>query len=239
MNDSSTFNLTQYCLENSTKKFPYKCALQVFTDNGELNESWTYKEINSAVLGVASYFSSLDIPLKSRILLRMGNSSDFPLVFLGAIAAGFVPIPTSSMLTAYECEFILKDSNAIVIVHDDKTELPKNIGNSKLLGADKIAEMKPFPIGGYVDSGLNDPAFLVYTSGTSGQPKGVLHAHRSLLGRKPMYNDWYGISDADILLHAGAFNWTYTLGTGLLDPWVNGATSIIYAGKARSRKFGP
>ena len=46
-----------------------------------------------------------------------------------------------------------------------------------------------------------------------------------------MYKDWYGISNSDILLHAGAFNWTYTLGTGLMDPWVNGATSVIYAGK--------
>ena len=231
MNEFKTLNLTQYCLENSTKKFPHKCALQVYTDNSELKESWTFTEINRAILGVAAYFSALELPSKSRILLRIGNSSDFPMVFLGVIAAGFVPIPTSSMLTAYECDFLLKDSNAAVIVHDDKTELPQKIGNSTLLGADEISEMKSFPVGNYVETTFNDPAFLVYTSGTSGRPKGVLHAHRSLLGRKPMYNDWYGISDADILLHAGAFNWTYTLGTGLLDPWVNGATSIIYAGK--------
>ena len=46
-----------------------------------------------------------------------------------------------------------------------------------------------------------------------------------------MYQGWYGISAADRMLHAGAFNWTFTLGSGLTDPWANGATAIIYTGE--------
>ncbi len=46
-----------------------------------------------------------------------------------------------------------------------------------------------------------------------------------------MYQGWYGISADDRMLHAGAFNWTFTLGTGLTDPWANGATAIIYTGE--------
>jgi acyl-coenzyme A synthetase/AMP-(fatty) acid ligase len=46
-----------------------------------------------------------------------------------------------------------------------------------------------------------------------------------------MYQGWYGISAADRLMHAGSLNWTYTLGTGLADPWANGATAIIYTGE--------
>jgi acyl-coenzyme A synthetase/AMP-(fatty) acid ligase len=45
-----------------------------------------------------------------------------------------------------------------------------------------------------------------------------------------MYQGWYGIGPDDIMLHAGAFNWTYTLGVGLLDPWANGATAVLYNG---------
>jgi acetyl-CoA synthetase len=45
-----------------------------------------------------------------------------------------------------------------------------------------------------------------------------------------MYRGWYGIGPNDRMLHAGAFNWTFTLGTGLTDPWGNGATAIIYTG---------
>lgn len=46
-----------------------------------------------------------------------------------------------------------------------------------------------------------------------------------------MYQGWYGIGASDRMLHAGAFNWTFTLGTGLTDPWANGATAIIYTGE--------
>ena len=45
-----------------------------------------------------------------------------------------------------------------------------------------------------------------------------------------MYQDWYGITANDVVLHAGAFNWTYTLGVGLIDPWANGATAVLYNG---------
>ena len=87
------------------------------------------------------------------------------------------------------------------------------------------------PRADYADTSADDPAFLIYTSGTTASPKGVLHAHRSAFGRRPMYQGWYGIGPDDRMLHAGAFNWTFTLGTGLTDPWANGATAIIYTGE--------
>ncbi len=45
--------------------------------------------------------------------------------------------------------------------------------------------------------------------------------------RQMMHHGWYGLRQDDRLLHAGAFNWTYTLGTGLMDPWTVGATALI------------
>jgi acyl-coenzyme A synthetase/AMP-(fatty) acid ligase len=71
---------------------------------------------------------------------------------------------------------------------------------------------------------------MIYTSGTTSRPKGVIHAHHVALGRVPMYSDWMGLTHADTMLHAGAFNWSYTLGVGLLDPWACGATAVLYNG---------
>ena len=101
-----------------------------------------------------------------------------------------------------------------------------------LLTPDDVARMmREGPRIDYAPTLAEDPAFLIYTSGTTAHPKGVLHAHRSALGRRPMYQGWYGITADDRVLHAGAFNWTFTLGVGLTDPWANGATAIVMTGE--------
>jgi acyl-coenzyme A synthetase/AMP-(fatty) acid ligase len=94
-----------------------------------------------------------------------------------------------------------------------------------------LGRLKRSAPGAYADTGPDDPAYLIFTSGTSGQPKGVLHAQRAIWGRRPMYQGWYGIGPSDVMLHTGAFNWTYTLGTGLCDPFANAATSVVYTGE--------
>ena len=101
-----------------------------------------------------------------------------------------------------------------------------------VLTPDDVARMmREGPRIDYAPTLAETPAFLIYTSGTTANPKGVLHAQRAALGRRPMYQGWYGITSDDRVLHAGAFNWTFTLGVGLTDPWANGATALIYVGE--------
>ena len=85
----------------------------------------------------------------------------------------------------------------------------------------------------------DDPAYLVYTSGTTAFPKGVLHAHRALLGRRPAMEAWFDFHGDDRVLHSGKFNWTYVLGTAMMDPLYLGQTAIVYEGKADATRWMP
>ncbi|MHA7775705.1 class I adenylate-forming enzyme family protein [Roseibium sp. M-1] len=221
-------NLARYCLTSAAPD-PEKTALEVVGAGGQLVETWSYGALTEAVLSVASGLRGLDLAAGDRVLLRIGHSSDFPLLFFGAIAGGFVPVPTSSQLTSSEASAILADSGARLVLHDGTTSLPAK-ADALMLGPDGIEQLKQGIPGGFAQTGADDPAFLIYTSGTSGTPKGVLHAQRAAQARRPMDRGWYGLGASDRLLHAGAFNWTYTLGAGLMDPWANGATSVVYDG---------
>ncbi|MGC1952115.1 MAG: AMP-binding protein [Gammaproteobacteria bacterium] len=225
------FNMARYCIGRSAAAVPDKTALVVVSDPDGVPEQWTYREIDDAVRRIGAGLRQLALKPGDRIMIRMENTSDYALVFFGAIAAGLVPLPSSPQLSADEARFLLEDSGAAALVVSEDLlldHLPKGI---KTLDSEAVTRLKEqsSPME-YSATPADAPAFLIYTSGTSGNPKGVLHGQRSAWGRRPMYQGWYGIHADDVVLHAGAFNWTYTLGVGLTDPWANKATAVLYNG---------
>jgi len=223
------FNMARYCLEATAQTVPDRTALIVVSADAAI-ERWTYGEVDHTVRCIATGLQRSGLPPGARIMLRMGNTSDYALMFFGAIAAGFTALPSSAQLTQEEVDFLLADSQASLLAVSDELNMASTAG-VRTLGPTAIAALKTTKPADYADTAADDPAFLIYTSGTSAKPKGVLHAHRSAWGRRPMYQGWFGgIGAQDIVLHAGAFNWTYTLGVGLTDPWANGATAVLYNG---------
>lgn len=224
-------NLARYCLAGKPAE---KTALIIA---GGSTERWSYGALEDSVLRLAAGLRAQGVEAGERLFIRMGNSLDYALLFFAANAAGAVPIPASPMLTALEVDRLCRLCGARFMAWDGVLALPDTAGLT-LLTPEDVARLKLSAPGSYADTGADDPAYLIFTSGTSGTPKGVLHAQRAVWGRRPMYQGWYGIGPDDVMLHTGAFNWTYTLGTGLCDPFANAATSVVYTGPKDAEIWG-
>ena len=224
--------MAAYCLAAPAAATPAKPALLVFDDPArEPAETWSFAALEDSVSRVAAALGERGLGRSDRVMIRLENTSAYALLFFGAIAGGYVPIPVSSQLTGEEAAFLATDSGARLLLIDERLPMGQLPAGIDVMTADAAVAMLSHPRrAGYARTRAGEPAFLIYTSGTTARPKGVLHAHRSAWGRRPMYQGWYGIGAADRVLHAGAFNWTFTLGTGLTDPWANGATAIVYTG---------
>lgn len=202
----------------------------------------------------AQLLRDLGIDSGERVLIRLPNCLDYPISFLGAMKLGAISVPTSTLLTVEEVLYLAKDSAAKVLVTDKamwaklvphidqcpQLELVLLSGQGEVLESNAVKVMD-------LSASLNsittwqpasntrsdDPAYLVYTSGTTGYPKGVLHAHRALIGRTPASTYWFDFAadSQDRIMHSGKFNWTYVLGSGLMDPLYLGKTVIVYEGK--------
>jgi acyl-coenzyme A synthetase/AMP-(fatty) acid ligase len=228
------FNLARHCLERAAAATPDKVALIVVGDVERPiadAEHWTYAALDQTVRRIAAGLLGEGLGPGDRLIMRLANDSDYALVFLGAMAAGIVPIPLSTQLTAPEISFLISDSDAAAVVQLSSEPDGVQTGGRRIIDGAALRRLKgTAPLPAYADTAAEDPAYMIYTSGTTGRQKGVVHAHRVGLGRAPMHVDWEGIGPDDVMLHAGAFNWSYTLGVGLIDPWSVGATAVLYNG---------
>jgi acyl-coenzyme A synthetase/AMP-(fatty) acid ligase len=248
------FNIGSSCLDAHLGT-PTASQPAIVVEDDELGVSQaSYAELAARSSRFAQLLRNLGIEAGDRVLIRLPNSLDYPTAFLGAMKRGAISLPTSTLLTAEEVLYLAKDSGARVMVIDKKAwqQLAPTFRNSNTIeyvllsghgtglevgnirSLDLEAELakinsweKPH------NTRAADPAYLVYTSGTTGYPKGVLHAHRSLLGRTPAAEYWFDFSASgnDRIMHSGKFNWTYVLGSAMMDPLYRGKTVIVYEGK--------
>jgi acyl-coenzyme A synthetase/AMP-(fatty) acid ligase len=223
------FNMAAHTLDHDHAA-PDKVALEVLAAPGVVAERWSYGALRAAVRAAAGGLAARGVGRGDRILLQLGNTSDFPIFFFAANALGAVPVPTSTMLTEREVAGIIADLDPALILVGAGIACPPARNR---LGAEDLAALRRHaPVARFAETDPDDPAYMVYTSGTGGRPKGVVHAQRAAWARRMMWAGWYGLRADDRMLHAGAFNWTYTLGAGLTDPWAIGATALIYTGPA-------
>lgn len=227
------FNMATHVLRHVDAQ-PKKVALSVV--NGNQATSMTYETLKRAVLGTGGEFLAAGYTPGDIVLLRLGNTIDFPIAYLGALAVGLVPVPTSAALTEPEVAQIVSELRPRLILRDPDVTTARGAPEVGLATLQALRDHPP------ADWHMGDPdrlGYIIYTSGTSGQPRAVAHAHRAIWARQMMHDGWYGLRDNDVVMHAGAFNWTYTLGTGLMDPWTVGATALIPTAGTAPEALGP
>ena len=249
----SHFNIGVACTDIHLGTLTESAIAMIVEDDTLGTSQITFAGLSKRTDQFAQLLRNIGIAAGDRVLIRLPNSLDYPTAFLGAMKRGAISVPTSTLLTADEVVYLAKDSGARVLVTDKaawKTlreglngvaglthvlltgegECLSAVGLEVLDLASSLEAINTWDAPHQTQS--DDPAYLVYTSGTTGYPKGVLHAHRSMIGRQPASQYWFDFSpNGDRIMHSGKFNWTYVLGTGLMDPLYQGKTVIVHEGK--------
>jgi len=227
----------------------------IIEDSDDGTDEITYQQLNSKTNQFANFLHSIGLDTRDRALLFLKNSLAYPIGFFGCIKAGIIAVPTSTLLSGSEVKYLAMDSQAKLLIlnlSSYKNMLPyveqlDNLMHIVVAGVDSVDDLEQpqrarvyslneilktaHTQANHYPSKSGEPAYLIYTSGTTGFPKGVLHSHRSLIGRAPASEYWFSFKGHERIMHSGKFNWTYVLGSALMDPLYYGHTVIAYEGK--------
>ena len=206
--------------------------------------SCSYNELDGRSSAFAHVLRGLGVQPEQRILLCMHDTIDFPTAFLGAIKAGVVPVAVNTLLSSGDYEYMLADSRAqIAVVSAALLPLfeplrPKLPALKRILvshgppGPDALAPLieaapKQFPV---VSTCSDEPCFWLYSSGSTGAPKGTVHVHASMIQTAELYaQPILGIEEGDVVFSAAKLFFAYGLGNSLSFPLSVGATAVLMA----------
>ncbi|TWO69931.1 benzoate-CoA ligase family protein [Caenimonas sedimenti] len=204
-------------------------------------EQLTYGQLAEQAHRFANALRARGFQPESRVLLAMLDTLEWPVVFLGCMLAGVVPVAANTLLTTRDFEFMLRDSRAQALFVS-KPLLPTF---EPLVG--KISTLKQMfiaagdgehSVASLIASGGNDQqvastcsddaCFWLYSSGSTGTPKGTVHLHSHLIQTAELYGRAVlGVREDDVVYSAAKLFFAYGLGNALTFPMSVGATAVL------------
>ena len=218
----------------------------------------TYEDVLTGVNRVGNALRGLGLDVEQRVMLLLPDSPDFVCSFFGAIKIGAVPVPANTMLTPADYEFLLNDSRARVLVVSEPLlsniepirnqlhylrhlvvapgpdgEAPELPAASKSTAVHSLTELCTAAASDLdaEEMSKDDPCLWLYSSGTTGLPKGTVHLQHDMLVCANTYaRQVLAISEADLTFSVAKLFFAYGLGNALYFPFSVGASTVLYPG---------
>ncbi|WP_312847256.1 AMP-binding protein [Aliiroseovarius sp. M344] len=192
------FNIAERCCDSWAARDGSRVALTHVAQDGAATD-WTFEELKAASDRLATVLRSRGLGKGDRIAILLGQGPEVLITHFAAYKLGAVVLPLFTLFGADALAYRLSDSGARIVVTDAqslpkldeiRTDLPELTEvfsvNPTSTSLDFWAEVNAAqPLATAEATLAEDPAVMIYTSGTTGPPKGVLHAHRFLLGHLP------------------------------------------------------
>src|SRR5215468_5009692 len=238
------FNVATHFLDHHLKEGR---ADKVAIEFGD--ERVTYRQLLERVNQAGNALKKLGVRQEERVALLLLDTPEFACCFFGAIKIGAVPVPLNTLLKPAEYQYMLNDSRARIAIVSESL-----YPQIQAIGKENLRYLETLVIAGKPLDGLHclhhlmnessgelqaeptckdDPAFWLYSSGSTGFPKGCVHLHHDMVICSELYaKATLGITENDRFFSVAKLFFAYGLGNGLYFSLAVGATSIVSAGEA-------
>jgi acyl-coenzyme A synthetase/AMP-(fatty) acid ligase len=220
------FNFTRDVVEAQE---PARLALRFCNREGAV-EDLTFGQVAERAARWAGLLRSRGVRPGERMLVLVGKTPEWHAIMLAALKVGAVAIPCSEMLRAKDLDFRVRHSGAALLLADpgSRGEVDAMAERPEVV---YVGDAEPGePDAATADTAAGDPAFILYTSGTTKDPKGVVHTHRYTWAKRAQAERWLDAKPDDLVWCTAGTGWAKSIWNVLLGPWSCGSAVILHEG---------
>jgi acyl-coenzyme A synthetase/AMP-(fatty) acid ligase len=219
---------------------PSGLALVELARDGSRRE-WSFGEVSKRSAALAGALRARGIERGDVVMTLIGNRPEWVLTMCACFRLGAVVLPCTEQLRAKDLRLRLAVARPQLIVADERnrTELelalagsdadatPNAVGGASILFVpdEALFESEPAAV---VDLAPTDPCLITFTSGTSGEPKAVLHGQRYLDGQRLQAERWLGARTGELVWCTAASGWSKSARNVFIAPWITGASALLH-----------
>jgi acyl-coenzyme A synthetase/AMP-(fatty) acid ligase len=196
---------------------------------------WFFGELIACSAGLSGAFAARGVRRGDVVMMLVGNRIEWVLALLACWRMGAVALPCSTQLRRHDLEVRVAAAEPKLCVGEEGllAELPDGVATMSM---DEVAaaldEDRPQETPAGIEAmDPEDPALIVFTSGTTGEPRGVVHAYRYLEGQRAQAEHWLGAHKGELVWCTTATGWSKSARNVFLAPWLTGAAAVLHEGR--------
>jgi acyl-coenzyme A synthetase/AMP-(fatty) acid ligase len=189
---------------------------------------WSFPEVRTRVDHLATVLHELGLQRGDVVMTLIGNRPEWVFAMLAAFRQGYVVLPCNEQLRAKDLRQRLGVVNVAAVVADPRNQAEMEAAGvtCPVLWIDELPDRLSPPPAAAVEP--DEPALMTFTSGTSGQPRCVVHGHRYLWGQQLQAGHWMALRRGDRVWCTAASGWSKSARNSFIAPWLRGATAVLH-----------
>jgi acetyl-CoA synthetase len=207
---------------------PRRLAMVELARDGTRRE-WSFAEVSARSARLAGTLMANGIARGDVVMTLIGNRPEWVFTMVACLRIGAVVLPCTEQLRANDLRLRFEVTAPKLVVADER--------NREQLAAaepacpvlyvpdDKLYDAEPAPA---ADIGDDEPALLTFTSGTSGEPKCVVHGGRYVAGQRVQAEHWLGAQPGDLVWCTASSGWSKSARNVFIAPWIRGAAALLH-----------
>jgi acetyl-CoA synthetase len=221
-------------VEDVLERFPASKPGVVAIDREGRRRVWHVGELVARSAGLSGALAARGVGREDVVMTLIGNRAEWILAMLACFRIGAIALPCNPQLRRADLEHRIVAANPVLAIGEEEhlAELP---GGVQVMTLEDVAEVldEERPQAAPVDPAdlrPEDPALIIFTSGTTGEPRGVLHAQRFLTGQALQARHWFGAGEGELAWCTASPGWSKSARNSFVAAWLCGATALIHDG---------